>query len=422
MRLDASDEGGRDILLRRACVTEFSAEPLPASRSRGATVTLLGITQILAWGSSYYLPAVLAGAIASDTGWPLTLVVGGLSLGLVVAGLVSPIVGDNIGRGHGRFVLAASAFFLAAGLLCLGLANAPPVYLAGWIVIGIGMGAGLYDAAFAALGTLYGLEARRTITALTLFGGLASTVCWPLSAFLLEQYGWRGTCLIYACIQLGLSLPAYALLLPSPRMTNAGEATQAKPKIRLIEATDFSTFLILGASISLAALISTALSVHLLVILQAENMTLATAVALGAMVGPSQVASRLVEMFFGRHYHPIWTKLAATSLVTAGIFLLWTGSPFLAIGLMLYGGGIGLESIARGALPLALFGPKGYGARMGRLAMPSLVAQAVAPFLGALLLQAGGAQLTLIVLVALAASNVALVLLLRGLTSARHPI
>jgi MFS family permease len=422
LRLDAGDEGVRGILLRRACVTELPAGTFPGLRSRGATVTLLGVTQILAWGSSYYLPAVLAGAIASDTGWPLTLVVGGLSLGLVVAGLVSPAVGSRIGRGHGRIVLAASSLFLAAGLFCLGLANSAPVYLAGWIIIGIGMGAGLYDAAFAVLGTLYGLEARRTITALTLFGGLASTVCWPLSAFLLQHYGWRGTCLVYAGIHLGFALPAYFFLLPSPRTTNSGGAGRAKPGIRLIEAKDFSAFLILGIGISLAALISTTLSVHLLVVLQADGMTLAGAVALGAMVGPCQVAARLIEMLFGRHYHPIWTKLAATSLVTAGMILLLSGSPFLAIGLMLYGCGIGLESIARGALPLALFGAQGYGARMGRLALPSLAAQAVAPFLGALLLQEGGPQLTLIVLSALAAGNVCLVIILRALTRESRPV
>ena len=175
------------------------------------------------------------------------------------------------------------------------------------------------------------------------------------------------------------------------------------------------SFLVLGTTISLAALVSTALSVHLLTLLQSGGLSLAAAVALGAMVGPAQVSARLVEMLFGRHYHPIWTKLAATSLVTAGIVILWTGSPFLAVGLLFYGCGIGIESIARGALPLALFGAQGYGARMGRLAMPSLVAMAFAPYLGALLMQRGGADLAFSVLVALAAANVGLVLFLRAM-------
>lgn len=380
--------------------------------SRAATVTLLGVTQILAWGSSYYLPAVLAAPIAADMGWPLSLVVSGLSIGLVIAGLVSPAVGSRIGRGQGRWVLAASSLFLSLGLLCVSSAASLPLYLLGWIIIGLGMGAGLYDAAFAALGTLYGLDARRMITALTLFGGFASTVCWPLSAYLLEQFGWRGTCLAYAGIHLFLTMPAYLLLFP--RGHGAGGGTPVTARItRLVVAEQLSSFLLLGASISLAALISTVLSVHLLTVLQAGGMTLGSAVALGAMVGPSQVTARLAEMFLGRHYHPIWTKLASTSLVTAGILLLFTGAPFLALGLILYGCGIGLESIARGALPLALFGAEGYGARMGRLALPSLVAQAVAPFLGAFLLAQGGPHAALLVLVALAALNVGLVLILK---------
>jgi MFS family permease len=398
---------------------EASVAQSLSQRSRAATVTLLGVTQIFAWGSSYYLPAVLGVAISRDTGWPLSVVVGGLSLGLVVGGLISPMVGSRIGDGHGRPVLAASAICLGLGLLLLSVASSLPIYLSAWIVIGAGMGAGLYDAAFSVLGTLYGLQTRRTIVALTLFGGLASTVCWPLSAFLLEHLGWRGTCLVYACIQLGLSLPAYLILLPSPPPKTSDRERAATAKPRLVESGQLFAFLVLAASISLAALISTTLSVHLLVVLQADGMSLPSAVALGAIVGPCQVTARFIEMIFGARYHAIWTKLAATSLVTAGVVLLSTGAPFLAIGLMLYGCGIGLESIARGALPLALFGADGYGARMGRLALPSLVAQAIAPFLGAWLLTIGGAGLALTVLFTLAAINVGLVLVLRATAATR---
>ena len=146
-------------------------------------ISALGIGQIFAWGSSYYLPAVLAKPIADSTGWSLTWVVGGLSLGLAVAGLVSPWVGRRIERRGGRRVLAGSSVMLAAGLLMLALAQSLPVYFLGWLIVGLGMGAGLYDPAFATLGRLYGKAARSAITGLTLFGGFASTVCWPLSAF-----------------------------------------------------------------------------------------------------------------------------------------------------------------------------------------------------------------------------------------------
>ena len=182
--------------------------------SRVVIISVLGVTQIFAWGSSYYLPAVLAKPIAADTGWSLSWVVGGLSLGLLIAGLVSPWVGRAIARRGGRPVLAVSAGLLAAGLSALALAHSLPAFLTAWLLVGLGMGAGLYDPAFATLGRLYGHGGRSAITTLTLFGGFASTVCWPLSAFLDAHLGWRGVCLVYAGFQLAVALPAYVFVLP----------------------------------------------------------------------------------------------------------------------------------------------------------------------------------------------------------------
>ena len=181
-------------------------EPRPPKVDRRAVVTALGLTQIMAWGSSYYLLAVLARPIALDTGWPLGWVVGGLSGALLMSGIVSPLVGRTIQGYGGRRVMAASSVLLALGLTLLGVSPSLPFYLAAWLVVGAGMGAGLYDAAFATLGRLYGHAARGPITALTLFGGFASTICWPLSALMLQHFGWRETCLVYAGIQLAVSV------------------------------------------------------------------------------------------------------------------------------------------------------------------------------------------------------------------------
>jgi MFS family permease len=150
---------------------------------RWPVISALGVVQILTWGSSFYLPAVVAGPIADDTGWPLSWVVGGLSLGLLLAAAASPHVGTAVHRRGGRPVLALAALLLAAGLAILAFAPVLSVYLAGWMLLGLGMGCGLYDPAFATLGRLYGAEARPAITTLTLWGGFASTVCWPLSAY-----------------------------------------------------------------------------------------------------------------------------------------------------------------------------------------------------------------------------------------------
>ena len=167
-------------------------------------------------------------------------------------------------------------------------------------------------------------------------------------------------------------------------------------------------FLSMAATITLSSMISTTLSVHLLTVLQAKGLPLVAAVGLGALVGPSQVAARAVEMVIARYHHPIWTKVASTSLVAAGLAALWIGVPIIPLALALYGAGIGLESIARGTLPLAVFGPERYPVVMGRIAMPSLIAQAAAPSIGMALIEAGGVDGATGVFVAAAICNVSL--------------
>jgi MFS family permease len=404
-------------------VSHPAAESVPiASKPPGlaTVITVLGVTQILAWGSSYYLLAVLARPIATDTRWSLAWVVGGLSLGLLVAGLVSPRVGDTIERHGGRPVLAASAALLALGLTGLALAPSLPAYIAAWLVLGLGMGAGLYDAAFATLGRLYGQRARVAIATLTLFGGFASTVCWPLSAALVTEFGWRGACLIYASLHVVVVLPLYAFLLPRERRVHTSEGTShdkyAGDGLARSSAPARSTllFVLLAAAITISSMISTMMSVHLLTILQARDIVLAAAVALGALVGPSQVGARAIEMLISRYHHPIWTLLASTILVATGIAVLLAGLPVVSAALVFYGAGIGLESIARGTLPLALFGQTGYAAIMGRIAMPSLIAQAASPSLGALLIERVGANGTLAVLLATAIVDILLAMALFG--------
>ena len=387
--------------------------------TRRAVISALGVTQILAWGSSYYLPAVLAAPIARDTGWPLTWIVGGLSFGLLMAALISPHVGRTIERRGGRQVLALSAVAIGAGQI--GLATAPtlPLYVAAWLIIGLGMGAGLYDAAFGTLGRLYGRDARAAITTLTLFGGFASTACWPLSAFLVSTCGWRGTCLAYAAIQLCFSLPLYLLVIPRVAAAEPAHASATPATVEPSARPSPALLVTLAVTLTLAATISSLLSVHLLTILQAGGMALAAAVGLGALVGPAQVAARTIEMAIARYHHPIWTKFASVSFVAIGVSALWAGLPLVPVALAFYGAGIGLESIARGTLPLALFGASGYATLMGKLAMPSLLAQAAAPWIGALLLEHADAHGTLAVVMSVAALNVVLTVGL-GWMVARH--
>ena len=387
--------------------------------SRPVTITALGIAQILGWGTSFYFPAVLAPPIVADTGWALAWVVSGTSIGLLVAGLIAPKVGAIIDRRGGRPVLAVSSLLQAAGLCCIGLAPNLPMFLLGWIVLGGGMGTGLYDAVFAALGKLYGRDARTAITNLTLFGGFASTVCWPLSAFLAENFGWRGACLVYAALHLIVSLPLQMAVMPPLSKVPSdlpGDATADTSAIKGAPLRHEGLILLLIASIlTIAGAIGSIVIVHMMIFLQERGASFALAVTLGTLFGPAQVGARVVERMFGASYHPVWTMIASCVLMLAGLIMLVGGTPLLWLTILIYGGGYGIMWIARGTLPLALFGPERYATLMGRLAFPSLIAQALAPSAGALLIERHGADATMAVLTGFAALNVALIAVLWAL-------
>jgi len=274
--------------------------------------------------------------------------------------------------------------------------------MAAWLVMGTGMGAGLYDAAFATLGRTYGRDAREAITALTLVAGFSSTICWPLSSFLLDHLGWRGTCYFYATVQLLFSLPLHLLVLPSipkpperPIETRAGSLGSMGREQRLV-------FLLLAAAFTTAGIISSIMSVHILSILQDLGTARNTAVTIGALIGPSQVGARLLDLLLGRGYHAMWTLAASAVLTAAGLVLLLVAPALGALAVLFYGAGTGIGWIARGTVPLALFGPENYAALLGRLALPSTLSLALAPFLGAVMVQAGGARLTLAIVAAVA--------------------
>jgi MFS family permease len=396
-----------------------------AARGRQIVVATLGLTQILAWGSTYYLPAVLAKPISLDTGWPLGWVVGGLSTGLLVAGFVSPRVGRVIYEHGGRPVLALGSAVFAFGLIAVAMATILPVYLAAWSVLGFAMAMGLYDAVFATLGGLYGTSARTSITAVTIFAGFAGTVSWPLSAALVELLGWRGTCLVYAGIHLALALPAHLLLIPGSKLRHI--AQDGQPSHERVSADSVLSraetgsqerqlmlFVMIATSLTIGAAITSVMTVHLLSMLEARGKTVSATVALAALIGPSQVGARVYEITLGQRFHPTRTFLAAGCLMAGGVAVLLIAFPFVAVGLVLYGAGVGMMTITKGTLPLAVFGASRYPIMVGRLALPSLIAQAIAPAAAALLLPRGeGTSEILMVLACAALLNVILILTLQ---------
>jgi MFS family permease len=405
--------------MSEAAVWARSLSWRPRPLGRAGIIAVLGFTQCLSYGSSYYLLAVLAKPIAADTGWPLTWVVGGVSLGLLIAGFTSPAMGRAIERFGGRPILAWGSVILALGLAGLGVSVHPITYFAAWAVLGLGMAVGLYDAAFATLGRLYASQARRLITNLTLIGGFASTLAWPLSALFVETWGWRGACVAYAGMHLVLGLPMHLLLLPAearhpgaaPRpAATPGDADSGVGSDPLQSRHRYILLIgMLGASFTLQAIIAAVLSVHLLTILQQFGLELGAAVVLGTLVGPSQVGGRLLEVAFGGRFHPVWTAVAASLFVFAWLALLLVVPPVLmAAALVLYGAGNGMKTIVKGTLPLALFWSSGYAALLGRLAMPTLLAQAVAPTLMAFTLAGSGPERLVAILALLALLNVLL--------------
>ena len=388
------------------------SSPTPAQRSQRVIVAALGFTQILGYGTSYYLLAILSVPIASDTGWPLPWVIAGLSLGMLVGGIASPLIGRAIDRCGGRPLLMLGSLLLAVGLAGVGLAYHVALYLAAWCVIGVGMGAGLYEAAFGALGRLYGRDARAAITTLTLYGGFASTICWPLTAFLNDAVGWRSTCFIYAGVHLFVALPLH-LIFPRASVAQAETQPHSSDELRSagsdLASGRATTLILLAVHLTLTAVIATIVSVHLLVILEARGYSSAAAVALGTLLGPSQVAGRAIELVVGRSFHPLWTAIASSGLIAAGLAALLSGLPLVALAIVIYGAGAGVSYIVRGTLPLALFGAAGYASLMGRLAFPSLIAQALAPWVAAFAFTRTGLDAFLVVLLMMGILNLVLI-------------
>jgi predicted MFS family arabinose efflux permease len=404
-------------------VSDSIPRPSPADGANGpprraTLVTALGLIQILSWGSSYYLPAVLAKPIVADTGWSLPWVVGGISLALLAAGIASPHIGRTIERHGGRLVLSCGSLLFALGLGSLSLAASLPAYLASWIVIGVAMGAGLYDATFATLGRIYGRNARAAMTMLTVFGGFASTLCWPLTALLAGELGWRGTCLVYAGLHLGFCLPLNLFVLPggnrTPALSAEGDVPAPHPQQGISGRRRTMMIALLTVIFTSGSALVTVISVHLISILQTRGMTLAAAVALGALMGPAQVGARLIELAFGRYYHPLWTLITSTTLTAVGLALMQTPYMVAAVALVVYGSGVGLSSVARGTVPLKLFGPLGYASLMGRLSLPCMLAQALSPSLASLLMAHGDTRMTLNIVLGMAAVNAVLAVVLRA--------
>jgi predicted MFS family arabinose efflux permease len=357
------------------------------ARERLLIIAALGTTQTLAWGSSYYLLAILADPIARDLQTTTIRVFAALSVSLLLSALVGPRVGRTIDRFGGREVLAVSNLLFACGLSLLAVAQVEIVMWAAWLIIGLAMGLGLYDAAFATLGRIYGEAARRPITGITLIAGFASTVAWPLTALGDGMLGWRYTCAAWALAHILIGLPLN-LLLPRLRSSVAETANSAKPYVPI----DRNMWL-LGFAFAAGWVVSTAMAAHLPRLLEAAGASATEAVAAAALVGPAQVAARIIEATLLARYHPLVSARLSTVTHPLGAGMLLAGGGWLAMPFtLLHGAGNGILTIARGTVPLAVYGPENYGYRLGLLGAPARILQAGAPLAFGVLIEGLGAH------------------------------
>jgi MFS family permease len=376
------------------------------SGGRLPVILALGTTQTLAWASSVYLPALVADPIAKDLGISANWIFGAYSGALVIAGLLGPRIGRQIDRIGGRPVLSFSNLMLAGGLVVLAFSQSIPVLVAAWVLLGIGMGYGLYDAAFGALGRIYGEAARGAITGITLMAGFASTIGWPLTAYGLAHIGWRDTCLAWAAAHIVIGLPLNLLMLPRVPDTAATAKDEAKPHIPIDR-----TMVLLALAFALVWIVTGAMAAQFPRILEAAGASHVEAVAAGALIGPAQVLARIVEISFLSRYHPIVSARLAFVMHPLGALLmaLTGGGAAATVFAIFHGAGNGVITIARGTLPLAIFGPKNFGYRLGLLGAPARMAQAPAPLVFGLLIDWMGSR---VLIVSSALSLVALVALL----------
>lgn len=377
-----------------------------ALADRRAVTVALGTTQTLAWASSYYLAAILAAPMAKELGLATSTVFAAFSGALAASALVGPWSGRLIDRHGGRPVLIGTNLLFALALAAIGMARDLPTLIAAWLVMGIAMGSGLYEAAFATLVRLYGQQSRNAITGVTLLGGLASTVGWPLTAWMEAHYGWRGACFGWVALHLMLGLPLNAWLpragrRADPAQAKSHAAPSAAPPDAGSSASPPTNPVLIGAVLAtvFAAgwFVSTSMAAHFPRVLQAAGASLAVAIAVGAMIGPAQVAGRLLEFGLLRRMHPLLSARLATLAHPLGVAALLIGGPALApVFGILHGMGNGILTIAMATLPLALFGSQGYGARQGWLMLPARILQALAPFLFGIALERWAASALLL--------------------------
>jgi len=373
-------------------------------------VIVLCITQILGWGALFYPPGLTMPHIAAAHGWSLAQALLGFSIALGVSGLTAPYACGLIERHGGHYIMAGGALIGALGLLLLPFASHYWLYLASWVLLGVAMACNLYDPAFTALARIFGTASRRPITLVTFVGGLASTFSWPTTQMLIASGGWRTAYFFFAGVMAFIIAPLYAFVLPRNAVYVPPPAAKGAPVAATAKTISpvGAPFLLMAAGFACHAILQSGTLSHLLTILQRGGIDASTAVVIGALFGPAQVLTRIADFVSGGRLHPLWlVRIAMGTMVCAFTLLVVAGfSPGIAMTFaVMLGAANGVVTIARGALPLAMFGAVGYGRVVGRIARPAQICQALSPFALAYVIDrwSGAVALEMLIVVALLA-------------------
>ena len=377
-------------------------------------VCALGITQITVWGTSYYCLGVLAKPISDDTGWSRGLVFLGFSIALVVMGIVSTSVGRAIDRHGARIVMTLGTAIVCLGLVALAHVRSEATWLAAWVVLGLGMRMSLYDAAFAALVQVAPSRGRQAISYLTLFGAFASSVFWVVGHFLNEAVGWRQTLVLFALINLVVSLPLHWFgLARRETAADAGPNEVTRPRASsdgpaLTGRARSVAIALFTAIMSLNGFVFGVVSVQLVPLLEAAGLATAAAVWVASLKGVAQFFGRVVEIAFARNLRAITVARIAIGVLPPSLVLLVIGGgqlPLIVAFTLLMGASQGVITIVRGAVPLALFGAAGYGGVLGLIATPILIVNAASPTVFAWIVDRWGWDIARVVLVVSSCSS-----------------
>ena len=382
----------------------------------GLRIAALGIAQIINWGALYYTLALIGPKIINETGWSEGFVYSGFAIATLLMGAFGPVSGRLVDRHSGLPVMITGTLIAAGGMALLSRADNPALFLAAWGVMGLGMSACLYDSSFASLAQLSGPMTRRAISGLTLVAGFSSTVTWPITSALLMQTDWRGICVFDAIIMLCVSGPLifFALRKPYPpldtvpvaelndndELTKKISGTALVPKDKMLKA-----MILFALIFTTQGFVLNAMSIHVLSLFETLGMSAVAAMIAGTLIGPSQVAARLIELLFGRNLSVMGLGLVTMALFPLALAIPLIMPPTIATACvygLVYGASAGLSTIARGVMPYELFGADGYGRRLGFLSAPALLAKAFAPASIALIAQAQGPVIALSTCIAIA--------------------